>query len=136
MTFLQMYLNRLQAFPGQLSTNEQSCYKSRDKSDVEQHSVLILTTCPEIQYEKNFHIAIKYSKKNTSFDTTFPLWSKFHSKHIKQVLNRYLLNLTIAWSLIIWYLFKICDVSVVDLLIGLFVARSSAFARTDSIIGS
>lgn len=74
--------------------------------------------------------------RKTSFTYDFSLWSKFHSKQIRQVFNTYLLNLTIAWSLIIWYLFKICDVSVVDLLIGLFVARSSAFARTDSIIGS
>lgn len=84
---------------------------------------------------KTFTLQTNTVRKTWAFDMSFSLWSKFH-KHIRQVFNSYLLNLTIAWSLIIWYLFNICDVSVVDLLIGLFVARSSAFARTDSIIGS
>lgn len=85
---------------------------------------------------KNFTLQSNTVRKTWPFYKIFSLWSEFHSKHIRQVFNMYLLNLTIAWSLIIWYLFKIWDVSVVGLLIGLLVARSSAFARTDSIIGS
>lgn len=93
-----------------------------------------------LKYNKTKTLTLQSNtvRKNMSFWYEFfpmiqiPLQT--YKARVKYV--RYLLNLTIAWSLIIWYLFNICDVSVVDLLIGLFVARSSAFARTDSIIGS